>query len=132
MAHLVYITTDQFGSVKEEPNPYNPILGKSLLSWLGGELRKSGWEVSEPEAEDWGWYVVAAKGGGSYMVGASGEPEDEKPPTEWIIQIHKNRSFMEKLTGKNKLSDDEALTREIESIARREARVTKVEADRNG
>ena len=131
MTHLVYITTTKFDYNKEETNPYNPIAGKGLLFWFGEELTKAGWQVTEPDAEDWGWFMIVRKSGASYMVGASGEIVDDTPLTDWIIQIHKNRTFMEKLTGKNKLSDDDSLTREIESIARRDEAITKVEVDKN-
>jgi hypothetical protein len=129
MPHLIYLTTTKFAGTKEEPNPYNPIAGKGLLSWLREQLSKVGWEVTEPDAEDWGWYIFAQKNGASYMIGANGELDDEKMPIDWIIQIRKNRKFMEKLTGKNKLLDDDVLTREIESIVRHEPGTTKVEVD---
>jgi hypothetical protein len=131
MTHLVYITTTKFDATKEEPNPYNPIAGKGLLIWLGEQLTKVGWEVTEPDAEDWGWYIFAQNSGSTYMIGASGEMASGTPPTDWIIQVHKNRTFMEKLTGKNKLSEDDLITREIESIVRRDTSITKVEVDKN-
>ena len=129
MTQVISFTTTKFDATKEPPNPINPIAGHGLLSWLGEELRKIGWDVTEPDAEDWGWYVYAQKSGSSYMVGASGEMASGIPPTDWIIQIHKNRKFFEKLTGKNKMAADDTLAREIESIVRRDASPTKFEVE---
>ncbi len=126
MVHLISITTTKFDATREPPNPINPIAGHGLLSWLREELRKVGWDVTEPDAEDWGWYVYAQKSGASYLVGASGELGNGIPPTDWIIQIHKNRKFIEKLTGKNQMADDDLLAREIETIVRRDASATRI------
>lgn len=129
MPHLVSFMTTKFDASKEEPNPYNPIAGKGLLSWLRGELAKIGWQVSEPDAEDWGWFVVAKKDSASYMIGASGEIVEDTPPTDWIVQVHKNRSLFQKLSGKNELTNDDPLTKEVETIIRRDPAFTKVEVD---
>ena len=131
MAHLISFSTSRFDASKEEPNPYNPIAGKELLNWLRGELSKTGWEVTEPDAEDWGWFVVARKNDASYMIGASGELVDDVPPKDWMIQIEKNRSLLQKATGKNKLTDDNPLSREVENIIRQSAGFTNVEVDKN-
>lgn len=131
MAHLISFTMTKFDASKEPPNPINPVAGQKLLSWLRKELIKTGWEVTEPDAEDWGWYVMAQKNGTSYLVGASGEPDGGTPPTGWRVQIDKKRTLMQKLTGKNKLSDDDCLTREIESLVRRDTSTTKLEVDKH-
>ena len=131
MTHLVYLTTTRFDGLKEEANPYNPIAGKALLSWLGEQLARTGWEVTGPDAEDWGWFIIARKNGDSYLVGASGEMDGDNMPPDWIIQIHRNRTFIEKLTGKNKLLDDDTLTREIGGILLRDTGTEKVNVDLN-
>ena len=131
MAHLISFTTTKFDATKEPPNPINPIAGHGLLTWLREELRKIGWDVTEPDAEDWGWYYYAQKSGTSYLVGASGEMDGDTPPTDWIIQIHKKRTLVQKFTGKNKMSDDDLLARDIESIVRHDANATKVEVEKH-
>jgi hypothetical protein len=131
MTHLVYLTTTKFVGAKEEANPYNPIAGKALLSWLREQLSMTGWRVTEPDAEDWGWFIIVQKSGDSYLVGASGEMNGDNMSTDWIIQIHKNRTFIEKLTGKNKLLDGDLLTREIEGVVLRDTGTEKVNVDLN-
>jgi hypothetical protein len=75
--------------------------------------------------------MMAKKSGTSYLVGASGEIEGDVPPTDWIVQIHKQRSLLEKLTGRNKQTDDDLLAGEIESIIRHDASFTNVKIEKN-
>ena len=131
MAILISFTTKKFDASKETPNPINPIAGQGLLSWLRKELVKASWQVAEPDAEDWGWYMMTQKSGASYLVGASGEISDGTPTTDWIVQIHKKRSLLEKLTGRNEQTDDDLLAGEIASIIRRDASFTKVVVEKN-
>jgi hypothetical protein len=130
MAHLISFTTTKFDASKETPNPINPIAGEGVLSWLRDELAKIGWDVTEPDAEDWGWYMMVQKIGTAYLVGASGVVEGGTPPTDWIVQIHKQRSLLDKLTGKNKQADDDLLASEIENIIRHDASFTKIEVEK--
>lgn len=131
MAHLISFTTTMFDASKETPNPINPIAGEGLLKWVRGELIKGAWDVSEPDAEDWGWYMIAKRSGASYLIGASGEMDGATLPTDWMIQVHKERTFLEKLMGKNKMSDSDALSEEIEKLLRRTAEFKNVDVDKN-
>lgn len=49
-------------------------------------------------------------------MGASGEPEAPASEIDWTVQIHKHRSFKDKLTGRNKLAADDPLTALLESF----------------
>ena len=131
MAHLISFTSSKFEAATEPSNPINPIAGHALLTWLREELLLLGWKISAPDAEDWGWYISATKGDAKYLVGASGEMDGEALPTDWIVQIDKHRTLLEKLTGKNKLSGDERLTRDIEAIVRKGANPSKIEVDKS-
>ncbi|MFT6908613.1 MAG: hypothetical protein ACJAS1_005316 [Oleiphilaceae bacterium] len=98
--------TSKFDVSNENKNPINPIYGESLLKWLKLEL-SSTHEITEPDAEDWGWYSNITWKGREYMLGASTYYEEGDNPTselEWIFQIDKQRSFKEKLLGKEKIS----------------------------
>ena len=131
MPHLISFTTTKFDASKETPNPINPIAGEGVLKWVREELVKTGWEVSDPDAEDWGWYMIAQRSGTSYLVGASGEIEGDTSPTDWIIQIHKQRTFLQKLTGKNKLADSDPLSDEIEKLVRQSHEFKSVDVDKS-
>ena len=101
--------TSKFDVSKERENPINPIFGESLLKWLKSEV-ESDFDISEPDAEDWGWYSYIDWKGRQYMLGAStyfDEGDDPKSELEWILQIDKSRTFIEKLFGKEKISNSD-------------------------
>ena len=99
-----------FDLSRERENPFNPIRGVSLLEWLRSEL-KDQLEISEPDAEDWGWYSELEWNGADYLIGAIAFFEDGDDPlkeVEWVFQIEKHRSFMDKLLGKNKFTESDS------------------------
>ena len=111
----------------EPPNPINPIPGESVLRWLREKLAASGYGLSKP---DWGWYVDVRGHGASYLVGASGDAGDGRGDVDWTVQIHKHRSLKDKVTGRNQLRPDDALSAAIERMLRDEASVTTLEVSR--
>jgi hypothetical protein len=101
--------TSKFDVSTENKNPINPIYGESLLKWLKQEL-DSEFEITEPDAEDWGWYNYITWNNRQYMLGASTYYEEGDDPTselEWIFQIDKPRSLKEKLLGREKISNND-------------------------
>lgn len=127
MAHLITFSTSRFDTAAERPNPINPIAGEALLHWLRDGLAASGYTVTAPEPEDWGWYLEAQGPGGAYLVGASGEPAAPGVEVEWVLQIHKHRRLSEKLFGKNRLLPDDALTALAHRLAVRQPDFMRVE-----
>lgn len=82
--------------------------------------------------------------GSSYLVGASAEveykSEDGSPLSydvsanailEWTLQIHKHRTVMEKLLGKNRMAADDALCALVERIVRSDSLLEEVSVERN-
>ena len=124
--------TSKFDVSKETPNPVNPIAGEGVLQWLRQELARSDWQATEPDHEDWGWYIDVIGHGSSYLVGASGEPETESPSMEWILQISKTRTLKEKLLGRNQMTPGDPLVALVERIIRAEREITQVEVSREG
>jgi hypothetical protein len=120
MAHLITFSTARFDVSKEEPNPINPIAGQALLQWIRTKLEGSGYTATQPDTEDWGWYIDVEGKGSSYLVGASGEAEKPGADVDWTIQIHKARSLKDKLTGQNKMMDNDDLTALLEKRVRAE------------
>jgi len=114
MAHLATFTTSKFDPSTEPPNEANPIPGKSVLDWLRSEILGDEYESTEPDYEDWGWYMDVDSGTAKYLVGGCCYNDYEEPPKpgeyEWIIQIHKARSVIDWLVRRNKLGEDDALT----------------------
>lgn len=110
MNQALHFKTARFDVSKETHNPINPIYGHSLLDWLRAELREEV-EISEPDAEDWGWYSELDFNGRHYLIGACAFFEDGDNPTEeleWVFQVDKHRSFKEKLLGRNKMDVNDA------------------------
>lgn len=106
MARVIRFRTAKFDVSQERPNPYNPIPGESLLLWLRVQARPDV-ELSEPAAEDWGWYATVTWHGRTYMLGASAA-EDDNGEREWVLQIDKHRSFLEKILGRAQMTSDDA------------------------
>ena len=109
MHHIITFKTSKFDVSKERENPINLIYGHSLLDWLR-EVAKDEVEISKPDAEDWGWYSYINWEGKNYLIGASVHYEkgqDSQSELEWVFQVDKQRSFVEKLLGKDKMGKDD-------------------------
>ena len=131
MAYLISFRTARFDVSKETPNPTNPIAGQSVLNWLREELSHNDYKVTEPDTEDWGWYIDVERGGVSYLVGASADAEGRTPDVEWIVQLHKSRSLKDKLFGRNLLAADDPLFALIEKLVRGDSRIAEVSVDKD-
>ena len=130
MAHVVSFSTRKFDVSAETPNPINPIAGQSVLTWLRAELAKAQYTATEPDTEDWGWYIDVTGNDGSYLVGASADADGSTPNVEWVIQVHKHRSFTEKVFGRNKMVADDSLAALIERIVRADPQISDVSVER--
>ncbi len=112
MHFSIIFKTSKFDVSKEDENPINRIYGQSLLKWLKATLSDN-LEISEPEAEDWGWYSYLDWKGRVYLLGASAYHvggDEPKSELEWVFQVDKRRSFMENILGREKMmKDDECL-----------------------
>ncbi|WP_372880764.1 hypothetical protein [Psychromonas sp.] len=110
MNQTIYFKTTMFDLAKEKKNPINPIYGASLLDWLREELQNQ-FEITAPDAEDWGWYSEFEYQGSRYLLGACALFEEGDDPTrelEWVFQMDKYRSIAEKLMGKNKMTTEDS------------------------
>jgi hypothetical protein len=131
MAHLIAFRTARFDVGAETPNPTNPIAGQSVLNWLREELAKSRYTSTEPDTEDWGWYMNVEGEGGSYLVGASADANASRTDVEWVVQVHKHRSLKEKVLGRNKMAADDPLVAVIERIVRGDSQISGVSVERD-
>ena len=126
MARVIRFMTDKFDVAKERPNPINPIPGESLLVWLR-EQAQSRAPLSEPDAEDWGWYSFADWNGRQYLIGASASEEEGE--REWILQIDKQRSLKEKLLGREAMAADDECAAYFQSLLEAEPAFKSVSVD---
>jgi len=105
MHYIITFNTSKFDVTKEDENPINPIYGQSLLVWLKNKVSTTV-QLNEPDTEDWGWYSTIDWKGRSYLLGASAA-ESDSSDYEWVFQVDKQRTFKEKLLGKNKMTKDD-------------------------
>lgn len=110
MNKAIHFKTSKFDVMKEKENPINPIYGISLLEWLRVELKGS-IDITEPDAEDWGWYSELEFDGNNYLIGScalTDEKEVESQELEWVLQLSKHRSIKDKLFGRNKMQETDS------------------------
>ena len=131
MAQVISFTTSRFDVAAETPNPTNPIAGQSVLLWLKAELSRQNYRVTEPDTEDWGWYMDVQGDGGAYLVGASADAETQSAPVEWTVQVHRHRSITDKLLGRNKMAMDDPLFALIERLVRADSRMQQISVSRH-
>ena len=127
MTRVIRFNTAKFDVAKERPNPINPIPGESLLLWLR-ERAKPHVEVTEPDAEDWGWYSFVDWKGRQYLLGSSASDE-ESGQREWILQIDKQRSVKEALMGREKMEADDGCAQFFQQLLEDEPSFTSVSVD---
>ena len=130
MAHIVSFRTNKFDVSAETPNPINPIAGQSVLIILRAELAKAQYTATEPDTEDWGWYIDVTGNDGSYLVGASADADGSTTDVEWVIQVHRHRSLTDKLFGRNKMVVDDPLVTLIERIVRGDRQISGISVER--
>lgn len=113
MSFAIYFKTGLIDVYGEEENPINPIKGKSLLEWLKSRDIKEV-SFSEIEPEDWGWYCDIQYEEQGYMIGAS--MHEGPPPNEWVFQISRDRSLVEMITMKGRMSREDKCLKIFENI----------------
>lgn len=131
MPHLITFSTGKFNPSKESPNDINRIAGEAVLKWIQHHLAGTGFTATEPTTEDWGWCMDVQGSRSSYLVGANGQRDRSPPDVAWTIQVHRNRSVMDRLTGKNKLGGDDPLFVLLERIMRADPDFREITVTRN-
>lgn len=130
MAHVISFKTPRFDVRAETPNPINPIAGQSVLVWLRSQLADAGYQSTEPDTEDWGWYMDVQGAGGSYLVGASGDADADQSEIDWVVQVEKHRSLTDKMFGRNQMADDDPLVSAIERLVRADSQIADINVER--
>lgn len=126
MAHIISFKTLTFDASNEKKNPINPIAGQSVLEWIRQKLPNDHYEATAPDTEDWGWCMNVTGAEGSYLVGASGRPDKPGAELEWVVQIHRERGFLNKLLGRKRLALNDPLSALIEYHLRLEKSIKDV------
>ena len=129
MDKAIYFKTSIFDVSNEKENPINPIYGYTLLEWLRDRL-KDKIKITDPDAEDWGWYSELEYLGNNYLIGACTyfeQGDDSAEEQEWVFQIEKHRSITEKLFGKNKMNTEDACFQFFKEVFERHPEIKEIE-----
>ncbi len=118
----ILFETNRFNLSEVKQHFINPCcFGEDLAAWLRAELIERGIPTIEPGQEDWGWYIESQMDGCTYFIAIGGNPDDtaqDKNRGEWRITIEKHRSVWEKLSGRNKTTQEAPIFDVIEAILR--------------
>ncbi len=103
-----------------EPKDYfinDCCFGDDVARWLAEQLRARGMEATDPDQEDWGWYLNVRCRGTAYFVGVGGTPP-ERPAEcgEWRLVVEKHRTLRDRLTRRNYMAEDDPLLAVLTSI----------------
>jgi hypothetical protein len=116
----ILFNTNRFNLSKVGAHFINPCcFGEDLALWLRDKLIAKGAAVSSSGQEDWGWYLNANSGTDGYFLGMSGNTKGNSANPddgEWGIIIKKNRTIMQRITGKGKIAVDDAMFALVEAI----------------
>lgn len=127
VARLISFKTSRFDPAKEPPNPINPIAGQSVLAWLREDVLSG---AGEPGCEDWGWYMDVHCEGATYLVGSVcllPEEDPAGPDFDWMLQIHKHRSFADQLLGRNIVGEGDPLVAKIVAALESDSSFSEIE-----
>ena len=86
----------------------NGFAGCALAEWMSGEVGKRGIDASKSWAEDHGWDFSARHGGTRYLIACIIQ-EDDDGAREGGVVVHKARSMTDKLFGRNRMENDDAV-----------------------
>jgi hypothetical protein len=127
MPLIIRFRTARFDLDAEPVNPINPILGISTLYWLQSEALPN-MQMTAPAPEDWGWYCMVEQETGTYLIGACAY-SDTEGNHDWMIQVERHRSLLDKLLGRNQMRLDDPCLQAVRSIISRESSFTDVSVE---
>lgn len=133
MAHLLSFKSSAFDPREEQPNPINPIAGESVLRWIRENVLEGKYASTEPDVEDWGWYIDVDGADSRYLVGASGQFEEPGKVSgvelEWLVQVEKQRSILDRLLGQNKMQAEDPLVTDLVNALKGESTFSDVSVE---
>lgn len=112
MSRDILFEAGSFNATEVKPHFVNDCcFGEDVAVWLRDELVARGHPTTDPGQEDWGWYIETTVGGNTYFVGigTTGECDDHPGRAEWRLMVERHRSLWDKLRGRNRTANDEAV-----------------------
>ena len=95
--------------------------GEDFSNWLVEALTNVGVEADVICMEDFGWANYAKYKGVTYLmcVGGNSDEEPNHPNYgEWHVMLERQRTFMQKLLGKNKISASDPIVAKVVEVLR--------------
>ena len=90
--------------------------GEDFSQWITAELSRNGADADAVCMEDYGWFNCFSCEGHHYGLSISGySEEDPNDPNfgSWFLSLDKKRTFWERITGRNKESENEQIVQII-------------------
>jgi hypothetical protein len=95
--------------------------GEDFSKWLVSALETAGVEADVICMEDFGWANFAAYQEATYLICVAGN-SDEEPSRpnygEWHVMLERQRTFMQKFLGKNKISTADPIVEKVAEVLR--------------
>jgi hypothetical protein len=112
--------TDRFNLSVVGPDFINDCcFGEDFSNWLVSALAAAGVEADVICMEDFGWANQAVYQGTTYLmcVGGNSEEYPDRPNYgEWHVMLERQRTFMQKLLGKNKMSVTDPIVGKVKEV----------------
>jgi hypothetical protein len=121
---IIHVTgyTDRFNLSRVGADFINDAcFGEDLSHWLVPALAAHGVEADVVCMEDFGWTNSASHAGASYLVCVSGNGAgDASRPDygQWHVMIERDRTLMQKILGRNRLSATDPVVQKVAQILR--------------
>jgi hypothetical protein len=126
----ILFETDRFNVSEVTKHFINPCcFGEDLAQWLRQKLIAKDVTAGTPGQEDWGWYLFVQRGSDRYFLSLGGHRKENSPAGnegEWRIIVEKRRSLWDRLRGRDKITESDALLLMIEDILREAGNVRNV------
>ena len=120
MIVTITCSTDQFNlSVVGADFINDCCFGEDFSRWLVAALGSQGVEADVVCMEDFGWANTAMVAGASYLMCVGGVVDgDSSHPNrgQWRVMLERDRTLMDRLLGKNKISAADPLVQKIAHI----------------
>ncbi len=130
MSDDILFETSRFNLSEVWDHFINPCcFGEDLAAWLWGRLHDKGIKVTEPDQEDWGWYIEAEYEGASYSIGIGGNADEfgeNRNQGEWRVMVEKRRSLWEKVTRRGERAGADEMSELIREVIEAEPDIKNV------
>jgi hypothetical protein len=125
MRDHVRFRSARFKPTKPEDEQVNPgRYGEELAAWLSEQLSASG--ASEPQAEDWGWFLTFDAPAKALFLGCGNVAGEND---HWVIFLRERTGFLAKLIGRSGAESDakRRVIVALDAALRAEASVSEIE-----